>query len=267
MDAVADRYLDLLAGVLTRSLFSDQETQLVLSQKPLKARLLRAIERRGYRLVRPVRAEVREEGRDWPSHAETMIGAKRMANLRYCVETALADRVPGDLIETGVWRGGAAIFMRAILFAHGVSDRIVWAADSFCGLPPPDAEKFPADQGDQHHKRAQLAVSLEEVHANFSRYGMLDEQVRFLVGWFADTLADPPIDQLAVARLDGDMYGSTWDAITALYPKLSPGGFLIVDDYGAVEGCRQAVHDYREKEGLSEPIQQIDWGGVFWRKT
>jgi O-methyltransferase len=266
MEALRDQYLDLLAGVLTRSLFLDEEVEEVLGHTRLKRRVIAALSKRGLRLVRPLDPSRRENGHDWPSRAETMIGRKRMANLRYCVETAIADGIPGDLIETGVWRGGAVIYMRAILLAHAVTDRRVWAADSFRGLPRPDPERFPADVPDRHYTHSQLAISLDDVKANFARYGLLDDQVCFLEGWFADTLPAAPIGALAVARLDGDMYGSTWDAITSLYPKLSPGGFLIVDDYGAVEGCRMAIHNYRDNEGVTDPIETIDWGGVFWRK-
>lgn len=156
--------------------------------------------------------------------------------------------------------------MRAVLAAHRDNRRRVWVADSFEGLPLPDPEKYPADTGDRHHEVAELAVSLEEVKSNFARHGFLDARTRFLKGWFADTLPNALIGRLAVARLDGDMYGSTWDALDALYPKLSPGGFLIVDDYGAVPGCKQAVHDYRKRHGLTEAIQPVDWTGAFWRK-
>ena len=112
-----------------------------------------------------------------------------------------------------------------------------------------------------------LAVSVDEVKANFERYGLLDDQVRFLKGWFKDTLPATPIKQLAVARLDGDMYESTMDALGALYPKLSPGGYLIVDDYGAVPACRQAVEDYRTKMGIKEPVQDIDGLGAYWQRA
>ena len=108
---------------------------------------------------------------------------------------------------------------------------------------------------------------MDRVRANFARYGLLDEQVHFLKGWFKDTLPIAPIERLAVARLDGDMYESTMDAIEALYPKLQPGGFLIMDDYGAVPACKQATEDYRERCGIREPIVPIDWTGVYWRKT
>ena len=210
---------------------------------------------------------LREKGGDWPENAQTMIGLKRLDNLQFCVEDALARGVPGDLIETGVWRGGATIFMRAILKAHSVEDRRVWVADSFEGLPPPDPERYPQDRGDQLHTFDQLAVSVEQVRANFERYGLLDEQVGFLEGWFRDTLPEAPTERLAVVRLDGDMYESTMDALVNLYPKLSVGGYLIVDDYGAVPTCRQAVHDYREAHGVHEELRPIDWTGVFWQRS
>jgi O-methyltransferase len=194
-----------------------------------------------------------------------MIGRKRLDNLRACVESALDDNIPGDLIEAGVWRGGAAIFMRAVLKSRGVSDRDVWVADSFEGLPAPDA-RYPADQGDIHSTLKTLAVSIEDVRRNFENYGLLDDRVRFLKGWFVDTLPKAPIQRLAVMRLDGDMYGSTMDSLDALYPKLSVGGFVIIDDYN-LPGARQATDDYRARHGILEPIQQIDWTGVFWKKA
>jgi O-methyltransferase len=90
--------------------------------------------------------------------------------------------------------------------------------------------------------------------------------VQFLKGWFKDTLPQAPIERLAVARLDGDMYESTMTAIEALYPKVQPGGFVIVDDYGAVPACKRAIEDYRARFGITEPIETIDWTGVYWRK-
>jgi hypothetical protein len=195
-----------------------------------------------------------------------MIGLKRLDNLEFCIEQVITNGVPGDFIETGVWRGGATIFMRAVLKAYGVTDRCVWVADSFEGLPPPDARKYPPDAGDRLHEATALAVSLEQVKANFDRYGLLDDQVRFLKGWFRDTLPAAPIERLAVLRLDGDMYQSSMDALVNLYPKVSQGGYVIVDDYGAIPACRQAVNDYRAANGITEEIRDIDWTGIFWQK-
>jgi O-methyltransferase len=196
-----------------------------------------------------------------------MIGLERLDNLQQCIEDVLAKRVPGDLIETGVWRGGATIFMRALLKLDGVSDRVVWVADSFKGLPPPDADRYPADEGDLHHTVTTLAVSLDEVRGNFEKFGVLDDGVRFLEGWFHDTLGTPEIRRLAVLRLDGDMYGSTMEALEQLYPRLSVGGYVIVDDYGAVPGCRKAVEDFRARNHITDEMRSVDWTGVFWQRT
>lgn len=241
-------YLDLLKKCLTGLIYAEAAENLNLQ---------------GY----PFNETTRMEGRDWPLAAHTMIGLKRLENLQYCIEDVLARDVPGDLIETGVWRGGATIFMRAVLKARGIADRRVWVADSFEGLPRPDAEKYPLDAGDRYHEYSELTVTLEEVASNFQRYGLLDDQVVFLKGWFRESLPGAPIDRLAVIRLDGDMYESTMEALVHLYPKLSRGGYLIVDDYGAIPACRQAIHDYRKASGIEEEICPIDWTGVYWQRA
>jgi SAM-dependent methyltransferase len=211
-------------------------------------------------------AKLRAKGRDWPAKAHTMIGFERLRNIRNLMSQVLGDHVPGDFVETGVWRGGACIYMRAILKAFGIADRTIWVADSFAGLPTPDTERYPSqDKGDQHHTFTELAVSLETVQENFRKYDLLDAQVQFLKGWFKDTLPGAPIDRIAILRLDGDMYSSTMDALQALGHKVSPGGFIIVDDFGAVEGCRKAIADYRAEHGIEAPIYDIDGIGAYWR--
>jgi O-methyltransferase len=265
----AELYLELLKGVLTRSLFDRHYHRYELPKGDPRRGLLASFQRllasRRLQLVRTVDAGLRAEGRDWPADAESMIGTKRMDSLHACIRAVLREGVPGDLIETGVWRGGSVIFMRAALEAYGDPSRRVWVADSFRGLPPPDP-RYAADAGDVHHGFESLAVSLDVVRANFERYGMLDERVRFLEGWFKDTLPTAPIERLAIARLDGDMYESTMDALRALYPKLSAGGYLIVDDYGIVPACAKAVEDYRREHAIREPIVDIDGWGVYWRR-
>jgi O-methyltransferase/8-demethyl-8-(2,3-dimethoxy-alpha-L-rhamnosyl)tetracenomycin-C 4'-O-methyltransferase len=211
--------------------------------------------------------ELRLKGLDWPSQAHTMIGFHRLRNIRDLLETIINEGIPGDLIETGAWRGGACIYMRAVLKVNECKDRTVWVADSFEGLPKPEAEKYPADQGDQHHTYKELAISMESVQSNFDKYGLLDSQVKFLKGWFKDSLPTAPIERLALLRLDGDMYSSTMEAIELLYDKLSVGGFVIVDDYGVVPACKQAITDYRDRHGIIDPIVPIDGVGVYWRKS
>lgn len=268
----AGLYLDLLKQVLTRALFETEEQAYEpprdAPERPLWD-VLREHSPRGVAMVRRRRYDPakRAEGRDWPADAETMVGLRRLDNVQACVERALAEGVPGDLLEAGVWRGGAAILMRAVLAAHGVADRRVWVADSFEGLPPPDAERYPADAGDRHWTRSELAVSADEVRENFARYGLLDDRVRFLEGWFEDTLPVAPVEQLAVLRADGDMYGSTMDILRSMEPRVAPGGFVIIDDYGAIEQCRRAVEDYRAEAGIEDEIHEVDWTGVYWRKS
>jgi len=203
------------------------------------------------------------EGWGWPTRAMSMIGLRRLNNLESCVEHVLANDVPGDFIETGAWRGGATILMRALLDVHRVHNRIVWVADSFEGMPVPNADLYPADRELDLSKVERLSVSLEEVRRNFRRYGLLDDQVRFLKGWFRDTLPTAPLDRLAILRLDGDLYESTRDALTHLYPRLSRGGCVIIDD-NWVPACSQAVDDYRAEHRITEKIITIDSQGAYW---
>jgi hypothetical protein len=198
--------------------------------------------------------------------SHTMIGRRRMDNLESCLNRILADRVPGDLIETGVWRGGATIFMRGFLRAHGLTDRLVWVADSFEGLPPPSHEQDAGYDLSAHHWPS-LAVGLEQVQELFARYGLLDDRVRFLKGWFKDTLPSAPIERLALLRLDGDLYESTMDALMPLYDKVSPGGYVIVDDYASCPPCGRAVDTFRDRRGIGDPLVRIDEASVYWRKS
>ncbi len=268
---VRSAYIELLKKAVSFSLWNARdgsidmdefvETRLRRGLKSFKKGILQILQGDEYY------AKIRARGVDWPALGHTMIGLARLNNLQSCVEDVIQKGVPGDLIETGVWRGGSCIFMRGILKAYGVKDRRVWVADSFAGLPRPNPEKYPADLGDTQYTSTPVAISLEQVQGNFERYGLLDDQVKFLKGWFKDTLPTAPIERLAVLRLDGDMYESTWDGLSNLYSKLSVGGYVIVDDYHVIPGCRKAITDYRQQKGIEDPIQEIDGSGVFWRRT
>jgi len=257
-------YLDLLERAVTHTLYFPPD-----KRKPpeyVRESFAKEFEKQGLELGDLNDVERRAEGRDWPVYAQTMVGLERIRNVRECTERVLADGVPGDLIEAGVWRGGTAIMMRGVLKAHRVADRTIWAADSFQGLPKPDPERFPADAQDRGFEAEELKISVDEVRNNFHRYGLYDDQVRFLEGWFRDTLPTVADRRWALIRLDGDLYESTMDGLVNLYPQLSPGGFLIIDDYGW-ENCRKAVEDFRREHGITEPIERIDWVGAFWRKS
>ncbi len=241
------RYLDLMERCLTGVIYEDTPLT-VLGQEHYDP-------------------ELREYGWDWPSKAHTMIGVKRLANVRFLAEQVITNRIPGDFMETGVWRGGACIMMRAVMVAHAAEDRCVWVADSFEGLPPPSPELYPADAGEKFHEYKELSVSIEEVKENFKKYNLLDTQVSFLKGWFKDTLPHAAIETLALLRLDGDLYESTIIPLEALYDKVASGGYVIVDDYHVVNGCRQAVHDFFGSKSISPEIIEIDGVGVYWKKA
>jgi hypothetical protein len=206
--------------------------------------------------------------------AVSMLPLARLHNLQACIADVIRQGVPGDLIEAGVWRGGATIFMRAALKAYGISDRMVWVADSFEGLPKPDAERFPLEA--RIHKGPiiqsgfrNFAAGLDEVKGNFAAYGLLDERVRFLKGWFKDTLATAPIEAIAVMRLDGDFYESTMDGLRGLYDRLSIGGYAIIDDYGedAWTYCRKAVDEFRAARAIADPMIAVDSKCYYWQRT
>jgi hypothetical protein len=206
-------------------------------------------------------------GEIWPSKAHTMLGIPRLDNIQSCVEDVLRRNVPGDLLETGVWRGGATIFMRGLLKAHGVTDRKVWVVDSFEGLPPVDLARFPKDCDLELDKFSELSVPLDEVRRNFEAYQLLDDNVCFLKGWFRDTLPTAPMDRLAIMHLDGDLYESTTVALVNLYDKLSPGGYIIVDDYKVLECCTAAVEDFRAERGITDELKLLPIAGGYWQKS
>jgi len=199
--------------------------------------------------------------------AHTMVGVLRLENLRQLTQRVIDEGVPGDFIETGVWRGGCCILMRGILAANGIHDRKVYVADSFQGVPAPKPESYPQDAGMVLHTFPALSVPADVVRANFALYGLLDENVVFVEGFFSETLPAFQGGPFSLIRLDGDLYESTYVALEYLYPKLSTGGFAVIDDYGAIPACRQAVTDYRAKHGIDEPMEQVDWTGAWWRKT
>ena len=261
-------YLDLIETVLTGGIMEDPPIptpayKTIVSdvlQNIFGVRREPAAEALGYN------AHARDVGLDWPSRAFTMVGRQRLRNFRTCIEAALDANIAGDIVETGVWRGGASILARAVLAARGVTDRRVYVADSFAGLPPPDTASFPADEGDQLHTYAELAVSRAQVEANFARFGLLDNQVVFIEGWFRDTMPHFPAQRIAVLRLDGDMYESTIDPLKHLWHRVSPGGSIIVDDYYVMPACRQAVQDFCAGIGVTPGLQEIDGMGVYFRK-
>jgi O-methyltransferase len=273
-----EMYIELLKAALSASLY-DESAWYVFQEgdgfKHLSKRILhrlrshlrdaviRLLRKRSVVLVKtqPLANALRQEGRDWPFLGYTMIGHRRLDNVRDCIAKVLQDDIPGDLIETGVWRGGTTIFMRGVLKAYGVNDRRVWVADSFEGLPAPISSLDGTDLSGVEY----LKVSLAQVRSNFERFGLLDDQVRFLEGEFRNTLPHAPIERLSILRLDGDLYSSTMDALRSLYARVSRGGYIIVDDYYSWAPCRKAVDEFLSEQSRKPYVERIDWAGAYWR--
>ncbi len=265
-----ETYIDLLKKVLLDYHRTGMEYKsLQTYNRHWKNRLLMIVDkylrRKGFAVVRqnPYAFADNRLRKFGPASAETMIGVARMNNIEYCIREIAKNNIEGDLIECGVWRGGAVIFMKALVKELGLK-KIVWAADSFQGLPEPQSE---LEKNDHHYIFDEMVVPLETVKENFRKYGLLDDGVKFLVGWFKDTLPTAPIKKLALLRADGDMYSSTTDILVNLYPKLSKGGFCIIDDYGQIPNCKRAVDDYRRENLITDDIINIDGEGVYWRKS
>jgi len=273
--AVIDRYLELLKKSVLEELYFDNEIRLIYLRQCVEgldafdpSALLDIARGRPalYQAHLAASVDGNSAGR-WPEDIgfyHTMIGRRRLDNFHACLDTIRQEDVPGDLIECGVWRGGTVVFMRGYLAAHNLANRRVFVADSFAGLPKPSA----ADEGLDISRDVVpiLAIERARVENLFRAYDLLDARVRFLEGWFADTLPRADFSQLALLRLDGDLYSSTRDALVACYDRVAPGGFVIVDDYGAIPQCARAISDFRAERGITDPIHRIDWTGVYWRK-
>lgn len=207
----------------------------------------------------------RMEGLDWPTDALTMIGMKRMNNLHDMLDYIRINNIEGDLVETGVWKGGATIFMKLYCDIYKI-DKKVFVCDSFEGLPKPSG-KFPQDHGDLHYTYKDLSISLESVKSNFESMRCLDDNVIFIKGFFCDTLPNNNlINEISLLRMDGDMYESTHDVFYSCYHKLVNKGVCIIDDY-CLHGAKTCVHDFRSVKNIVDEIKIIDRCGIYWIKN
>ena len=268
--AMTQRYLNLLKKALVNWLYPEHELQIrylqgagVATDEITRNRYMRDIrmhETSNYRQL----LDNKRQG--YPTVlAHTLIGLRRLHHLEYCARQLFADQVAGDFFEAGVCQGGALIFLRALQIALGESHRKTWGADSFQGLP---AAETLQDEGLNFTESAYpwLAISQQTVQEHFQRYELWDQHVQLIPGWFENSLPSLDVGPIALLRLDADLYKSTMDVLDNLYDKVSAGGFIIVDDYGAFTPCKIAIDEFRAARGISAPLQWIDWTGVFWRK-
>lgn len=183
--------------------------------------------------------------------------------------------VPGAMVECGVWRGGSTALM-ALAARHAGEERTFHLFDSFEGLPEPSPADDAASIAYSGGKSSGQLVSIGECVADAKAVqAFLFEELRldaasfqFHVGWFQNTVpaAAPAIGDIALLRLDGDWYESTKVCLEALYPRLVPGGIIILDDYFAWKGCRDATEEYRTRHGIRTPVERIDAAAGCWIK-
>lgn len=181
------------------------------------------------------------------------------------IEAAVAhverEGVNGDFLEAGIWRGGVVAFLRGLIEAYDIADRRVIAADSFAGIPL--NSRATGDPVDGWTDR--WVASVDEVRGIIERFGLLDERVLFLVGFFEDSLRKLTNERFAVIRLDSDSYDSVDTSLEYLHPRVSPGGVVIIDDWH-LPGSRMAVLDYRARHDIRDELHVHD-GNAYWVKS
>ena len=249
--SVDRKYLDLLQKVMSNTLFFDEPDREVEVGVEFMSKFSRHYIK---------------------SNAISLLPKARFDNIEELILSIDENQIEGDLIETGVWRGGSVIYMRALLEILNIKNKKIWVADSFEGLPVPDENKNPLEAKTNFAiKRLydNFEAGIEEVKNNFERFDLLDDQVMWLKGWFKDTLPSAPISKLSLIRLDGDYYDSTMDGLVNLYDKLSIGGYVIVDDYAedAWTNCRRAIDEFRISRGINSPLTPVDKVCVYWQKV
>jgi hypothetical protein len=285
---LTERYLELVKSALVNELYVELEAQLLMSvlcsaqnvvldlpdfwavrkDRDFLGQLMAAKQGGETILLETqdaaTRSHVDGNLRNYTEFSYTLVGRKRLDHLQQCVEDALDSGVPGDFLEAGVWRGGCCILMRAVLEARNCRDRRVWLADSFTGLPSSERAED-RDYAMDSSRLPVLAVSEEEVRRNFERFDLLDDQLRFLPGWFEETLPGSDTGPLALLRVDCDLYASTLTVLDSLYSRVSPGGWVVIDDYGILPPCKQAVDEFRARHGITAALERIDDHAVCWR--
>jgi cephalosporin hydroxylase/SAM-dependent methyltransferase len=187
--------------------------------------------------------------------ALTQVGRTRLDHLERCMDTVRDGNVEGDVVDCGTGRGGTAIFLAAYLAAYELFGRRLWVADRFGGGAAPDEE------GPEW-----FAPDLNVVRDGFERFNVLDERVNFLQGEPSTTLAEAPVDGIALLRIDRQEPDEVSAILRAAYDKVAPGGFVVIDDYGS-DACAETVEAFRSERGIEAKLERIDWSAAYWRKT
>lgn len=206
----------------------------------------------------------------------SITSAERLLSVVDAVRHCVANGVPGAFAECGVWRGGCVLAMILALQDSGVDDRDVWLYDTFEGMTKPidlDDTRFgpSAEEVFAAAERAGTVAFPEyftefdesDVRARLAATGYPQERLHYVRGRVEDTLPAQAPDRLALLRLDTDWYESTRHELEHLYPRISSGGVLIVDDYGHWDGCRRAVDEYFEGFPPRPLLARVDYTAVM----
>ena len=277
IDKIEIKYLDLVKKTVVADFYPftyldiDYPTSNFI-KRIIKKIIIKTISKNKISIKKTLTPDEVENGSERSSLSFSMVGKKRLNNVHKLIDRIFKDNIEGDFLEAGIWKGGIIIFMRACLLAYNDKNRKVWGIDSFKGLPPLDVHNFPEDKIFEKilddWNRQEMIVSKKEVIENINKFDLYDNQVELIEGWFSDVFKkNYNIKKLSLCRIDGDLYQSTYEALVGLYPKISLGGYVIIDDYGLWSGaCKKAVDRFREENNINSELIKIDWAGVYWRK-
>jgi cephalosporin hydroxylase len=269
LEGTASRYLDLVKGAVLDEHYLENELRIqhlmahIAGEKDLSRKALR--DPAGY-LPEDMRrlAQARESGELPNSSANgeaqnvlalTQVGRKRLDHLERCLDMVRDGRVEGDVVDCGTGRGGTSIFLAAYLAGYELFGRRLWVADRFGGGTAPE-----------EHGPAWFEPDLNAVRDGFARFNLLDERVHFLQGAPGETLAEAPIEGIALLRIDRQEPEEVSAILRATYDRVRPGGFVVIDDYGS-DACAAAVEAFRSERGIDAELERIDWSASYWRKT
>ena len=193
----------------------------------------------------------------------TATGEVRVTALVDAVRQLIADEVPGAFIECGVWKGGSMMAVAFTLLELDVTNRELYLFDTFSGPDPTEMQEIDRDYkgvlASKQYYPGWYASELKEVQGNMQRTGYPEDCISYVVGRVQETVPKLAPEQIALLRLDTDYYESTRHELEHLWSRLSPGGTLLIDDYGHFDGCRKAVDEFLIAEGITEPLTKIDY--------
>lgn len=198
----------------------------------------------------------------------TLTSPERIAALRDAVRYVARAGVPGDVVECGVWRGGSMMVVALTLAELGVTDRDLYLFDTFTHMPFPgeeDVDLFGVPAADVYDAASEAEafryLPLEAVQAALASTGYPTERMHFVQGMVEETIPDAAPAEIALCRLDTDWYASTAHEMAHLFPRIAPGGVLLIDDYGHFMGAKQAVDEHFAAHGPEVLLQRIDFTG------